>query len=173
MVALPSPHHQWSASNASVAQVDSKTGLVYASNLGMTAIIVEDKRVAGHVQVSSLNVVLPAFLGLYITPLSSSGDPVEGIESSPLMARWYVVSGRQYLIQIKVFAHAHDAQEIYITEVVCVILLCYFNNNGKVCVYYIDIFYFFSDLHLFYTFSVETLRATFLNVSGSISLQYA
>jgi len=24
---------------------------------------------------------------------------------------------------------------------------------------YIDIFYFFSDLHLFYTFSVETLRA--------------
>lgn len=123
MVALPSPHHQWSASNASVAQVDSKTGLVYASNLGMTAIIVEDTRVAGHVQVSSLNVVLPAVLGLYITPLSSSGDPVEGLESSPLMARWYVVSGRQYLIQIKVFAHAHDAQEIYITEVVCVILL--------------------------------------------------
>ncbi|KAK2365493.1 nuclear pore complex protein GP210 [Trifolium repens] len=116
VVTLPSPHHHWSASNASVAQVDSKTGLAYAWNLGMTAIIVEDTRVAGHVQVSSLNVVLPAYLGLYITPLSSSGDPVDGIKSIPLMARWYVVSGRQYLIQIKVFAHAHDAQEIYITE---------------------------------------------------------
>ncbi|XP_045812556.1 nuclear pore complex protein GP210 isoform X2 [Trifolium pratense] len=116
VVTLPSPHHQWSASNDSVAQVDSKTGLAYAWNLGMTAITVEDTRVAAHVQVSSLNVVLPAYLGLYITPLSSSGDPVEGIKSIPLMARWYVVSGRQYLIQIKVFAHAHDEQEIYITE---------------------------------------------------------
>ncbi|MCI10005.1 nuclear pore membrane glycoprotein 210-like, partial [Trifolium medium] len=56
-VTLPSPHHQWSASNDSVAQVDSKTGLAYAWNLGMTAIAVEDTRVAGHVQVSSLNVV--------------------------------------------------------------------------------------------------------------------
>lgn len=89
----------------------------------MAAIIVEDTRVAGHVQVSSLNVVLPASLCLYITPLSSSGDPVEGIKSIPLMARWYVVSGHQYLIHMKVFAHAHDAQEIYITEVACIILL--------------------------------------------------
>jgi nuclear pore complex protein Nup210 len=68
-------------------------------------------------------VVLPAYLGLYITPLSSSGDPAEGIKPILLMAHWYVVSGHQYLIQIKVFAHAHDAQEIYITEVVCIILL--------------------------------------------------
>ena len=60
--------------------------------------------------------VLLASLSLYITPLSSSGDPLEEIESIPLMARWYVVSGRQYLIQIKVFAHAHGTHEIYITE---------------------------------------------------------
>ncbi|XP_019442522.1 PREDICTED: nuclear pore complex protein GP210 [Lupinus angustifolius] len=117
VVTLPSPHHRWSVSNASVAQVDSKTGLAYAWNLGMTTIIVEDTRVAGHVQVSSLNVVLPASLYLYIAPLSSSGDPGEGIQSIPLMARWYVISGHQYLIQIKVFTHDHDdAQEIYITE---------------------------------------------------------
>ncbi|RYR07176.1 hypothetical protein Ahy_B05g074493 isoform E [Arachis hypogaea] len=116
VVALPSPHHHWSVSNGSVAQVDSKTGLAYAWNLGMTAIIVEDIRVAGHVQVSSLNVVLPASLSLFLAPLSSTGDPVEEIDSIPQTARWYVVSGHQYLIQIKVFAHAHDAQEIYITE---------------------------------------------------------
>jgi len=123
VVTLPSPHHQWSVSNASVAQVDSKTGLAYAWNLGMTAVIVEDTRIAGHVQVSSLNVVLPASLCLYISPLSSSGDPVEGVNSNPLMTRWYVVAGRQYVIQIKVFAQDHDAQEIYITEVVFMILL--------------------------------------------------
>ncbi|XP_027357563.1 nuclear pore complex protein GP210 isoform X2 [Abrus precatorius] len=122
VVPLPSPHHHWSVSNASIAQVDSKTGLAYAWNLGMTAVIVEDTRVDGHIQVSSLNVVLPASLCLYISPLSSSGDPVEGTKSTPLMTRWYVVSGHQYLIQIKVFAHDHDAQEIYITE----------NDNVKV-----------------------------------------
>ncbi|MED6133436.1 hypothetical protein PIB30_028200 [Stylosanthes scabra] len=115
-VALPSPHHRWSVSNGSVAQVDSKTGLAYAWNLGMTDIVVEDIRVAGHVQVSSLNVVLPASLSLFIAPLSSSLDPVEGADSIPQTARWYVVSGHQYLIQIKVFAYGHDAQEIYITE---------------------------------------------------------
>ncbi|BAU00962.1 hypothetical protein VIGAN_11010600 [Vigna angularis var. angularis] len=116
VVTLPSPHHQWSVSNASVAQVDSKTGLAYAWNLGMTAVIVEDTRIAGHEQVSSLNVVLPSSLCLYISPLSSSGDPVEGVKSNPLMTRWYVISGHQYLIQIKVFAQDHPAQEIYITE---------------------------------------------------------
>ena len=123
VVTLPSPHHRWSVSNASVALVDSMMGLAYAQNLGMTAVIVEDTRVAGHVQVSSLNVVLPDSLCLYITPLSSSGDPVEGLKSVPSMACWYVVSGHQYLIQMKVYAYGPDAQEIYITEVACIILL--------------------------------------------------
>ncbi|KAF7801531.1 nuclear pore complex protein GP210 isoform X1 [Senna tora] len=116
VVELPSPHHLWSVSNASVAKVDTAMGLAQAQNLGTTYVIVEDTRVAGHVQVSSLNVVLPDFLCLYMTPLSSSGDPVEGIESISSMLRWYVVSGHQYLIQMKVFAHGPDAQEIYITE---------------------------------------------------------
>lgn len=98
-------------------------GLAHAQNLGMTAVLVEDTRVAGHVQVSSLNVVLPDSLCLYITPLSSSGDPVEGIKSIPSMARWYVISGHQYLVQMKVFAHGPDAQEIYIMEVAFIILL--------------------------------------------------
>lgn len=109
-------------SNESVAEVDTKLGLVHTRNLGMTAVIVEDTRVAGHVQLSSLNVVLPDSLSLYITPLSSSGDFVEGAKSIPSMARWYVVSGHQYLIQMKAFAHCPDAQEIYITEVACVIM---------------------------------------------------
>ncbi|XP_054801518.1 nuclear pore complex protein GP210 [Prosopis cineraria] len=116
VVILPSAHHIWSVSNTSIAEVDTMMGLVRAQNLGMTTVIAEDTRVAGHVQVSSLNVVLPDSLCLYITPLSSSGHLVEGINPIPSMVRWYVISGHQYLIQMKVFAHGPDAQEIYITE---------------------------------------------------------
>ncbi|PRQ54034.1 putative invasin/intimin cell-adhesion [Rosa chinensis] len=116
VVTLPSPHHQWSSSNSSVAHVDSLTGLTNALSLGVTNVIVEDTRVTGHIQVSSLNVVLPDSLSLYLTPLSASGDPVQGTKAIPSMTRWYGVSGHQYLIQMKVFSQGPDAQEIYITE---------------------------------------------------------
>ncbi|KAJ7974628.1 Nuclear pore complex protein [Quillaja saponaria] len=116
VVTLPSSHHLWSVSNSSVAQVDSKLGLAYAMSLGMTAIVVEDTRVAGHIQMSSLNVVLPGFLSLYITPLSISGDPVEGVPSISAMPRWYIVATRQYLIQMKVSAQGPVLEDIYITE---------------------------------------------------------
>lgn len=117
VVTLPSPHHRWSVSNLSVAQVDSMMGLTHAVNLGETSIIVEDTRVVGHRQVSSLNVVLPDTLCLYILPLSISGDLMEEAKAIPSVARWYVISGHQYLIQLKVFSQGPGAQEIYITEV--------------------------------------------------------
>lgn len=116
-VALPSLHHRWSVSNSSVARVDSMTGLIHAITLGETTVVVEDTRVDGHSQLSSLNVVLPDTLSLYISPLSTSGDPVEGMEPIPSAARWYVVSGKQYLIQLKVFSRGPNTHEIYITEV--------------------------------------------------------
>ncbi|XP_004304654.1 PREDICTED: nuclear pore membrane glycoprotein 210-like [Fragaria vesca subsp. vesca] len=116
VVNLPSPHHQWSSSNSSVANVDSTSGLTNALSLGVTNVIVEDTRVTGHIQVSSLNVVLPDSLSLYMTPLSASGDPVQGTKAIPSMTRWFGVSGHQYLIQMKVFSQGPDAQEIYITE---------------------------------------------------------
>ena len=95
-------------------------GVSHALRLGVTNVIVEDTRVAGHIQVSSLNVVLPDFLSLHLLPLSISGDPMDGIEAVSSMARWHVVLGRQYLIQIKIFSQGLDAHEIYITEVCCV-----------------------------------------------------
>ncbi|KAI5340210.1 hypothetical protein L3X38_019484 [Prunus dulcis] len=55
-------------------------------------------------------------LSLYMTPLSTSGDPVEGIKAIPSMTRWNGVSDRRYLIQMKVFSQGPDAQEMYITE---------------------------------------------------------
>ncbi|XP_007031576.2 PREDICTED: nuclear pore complex protein GP210 [Theobroma cacao] len=115
-VTFPSPHHQWSVSNCSVAQVDSMLGVINALTLGETTVIVEDTRVDGHSQLSSLNVVLPDTLSLYISLLSTSGDPLEGMEPMPSVAHWYVVSGKQYLIQLKVFSQGPYSHEIYITE---------------------------------------------------------
>ncbi|XP_019185742.1 PREDICTED: nuclear pore complex protein GP210 isoform X2 [Ipomoea nil] len=116
LVTLPSAFHRWSILNSSVAQVDQMMGTVRALNLGMTTVIVEDTRVAGHTQVSTFLVVLPDSLLLYILPLSAAGDPVEGIEPIPSVSRWYIVAGRQYLIHTKVFSQGPGAQEIYITK---------------------------------------------------------
>ncbi|XP_010528227.1 PREDICTED: nuclear pore complex protein GP210 [Tarenaya hassleriana] len=116
VVALPSPHHRWSVLNSSVAQVDSLTGLTEASNLGLTTVIAEDTRVAGNIQGSSLNVVIPDTFVLYLLPLLASGEPVTGTEPVPSSVRWHVVSGRQYLIQMKVYTGRPDAHEIFLTK---------------------------------------------------------
>lgn len=114
---LPSPHYRWSVLNSSVAHVDPVLGVTNALSLGFTTVSVEDTRVAGHIQGSSLHVVLPDTIRLYISPLSSSSELIEGLEALPLVARWYIVSGHQYIIQMKVFSREPDAHEIYITEV--------------------------------------------------------
>ncbi|KAI9198312.1 hypothetical protein LWI28_013681 [Acer negundo] len=50
VVTLPSLHHNWSVSNPSIAQVDTMMGVTRAISLGETVVIVEDTRVAGHIQ---------------------------------------------------------------------------------------------------------------------------
>lgn len=115
-VTLPSPHHQWSVLNSSVSRVDTTLGRAHALNLGVTTVTVEDTRVAGHIQLSSMHVVLPDSLYLYILPLSRSGDILEGAAPIPSVSRWYVVSGRQYLLEMKVFSQVPESREIYITE---------------------------------------------------------
>lgn len=80
-------------------------------------VIVEDTRVAGHTQMSSLHVVLPDNLYLYILPLSLSDDPLEGANYIPSGECWYLFSGKKYLIQMKVFSGGSGGQEVYITEV--------------------------------------------------------
>ncbi|GLU11334.1 hypothetical protein SLE2022_280890 [Rubroshorea leprosula] len=116
VVTLPSPHHRWSVSNISVAQVDTIMGLTQALSLGVTTVIVHDTRVAGHIQVSTLHVVIPDIIYLYLLPLSMSSDPMEGMEAIRSGARWYVISGSQYLIEMKVFSKGPDAEEIYLRE---------------------------------------------------------
>ncbi|XP_057530542.1 nuclear pore complex protein GP210 isoform X2 [Amaranthus tricolor] len=116
VVPLPSPFHRWSSSNISVARVDAMMGLVRSFELGETSIIVEDTRVAGHVQTLSMKVVLPDYMSLYLLPLSKSGDPMEGVKSTVSNTRWYVVVGRQYLIELKVFSQGPGAGVIYLTK---------------------------------------------------------
>lgn len=115
-VTLPSPYHHWSVLNSSVSRIETTLGRALALNLGVTTVIVEDTRVAGHIQLSSIHVVLPDSLFLYILPLSHSGDILEGAAPNPSVSRWYVVSGRQYLLEMKVFSQVPELQEIYITE---------------------------------------------------------
>ncbi|XP_031406672.1 nuclear pore complex protein GP210 isoform X1 [Punica granatum] len=131
-VPLPSPHYRWSVFNSSVAHVDPTLGVTHALSLGTTTITVEDTRVAGHKQGSSLHVVLPDSICLYLSPLSSSGEPIEGTELVASVARWYVVAGHQYVIQIKVFSQGPDVQEIYITENEDVVLYDNQSDNWEV-----------------------------------------
>ncbi|XP_030530756.1 nuclear pore complex protein GP210 isoform X1 [Rhodamnia argentea] len=116
VVSLPSPHYRWSTLNSSVAHVDPIMGVAHAKNLGITTVIVEDTRVAGHMQVSSLNVVVPDSIVLYILPLSNNWEPIEGIEAIPSVTRWYLVAGHRYVVHIKVFSQGPGSQEVYITE---------------------------------------------------------
>ncbi|XP_073140167.1 nuclear pore complex protein GP210 [Henckelia pumila] len=116
LVSLPSPFHLWSVLNSSVARVEREMGKVHALDLGMTTIVVDDTRVVGHMQTSSLHVVLPDSLLLFISALSPHEDLSKGTRPIPSVSRWYVVSGRQYLIEVKVFSRGPGAQEIYITE---------------------------------------------------------
>ncbi|KAL9246241.1 hypothetical protein vseg_019803 [Gypsophila vaccaria] len=115
VVPLPSPFHHWSSSNASIAQVDSTMGVVHALNLGETSIMVEDNRVAGHVQISSLSVVVPDHICLFLSPISKSGDLVDGTEPLLSNGRWFVVVGRHYLVELRVFSQGPSARVIHTT----------------------------------------------------------
>ncbi|KAI8533615.1 hypothetical protein RHMOL_Rhmol10G0023300 [Rhododendron molle] len=115
-ITLPSPFHRWSVLNSSVAQVDTMMGVAQSLSLGITSVIVEDTRVAGHHQISSLHVVLPDTLRLYLCSLSQSGEPVDEINPISSVSRWFVVCGRNYHIFMKVFSRGSDGQEIYLTE---------------------------------------------------------
>uniref|UniRef100_A0A1D1XKT8 Nuclear pore membrane glycoprotein 210-like n=2 Tax=Anthurium amnicola TaxID=1678845 RepID=A0A1D1XKT8_9ARAE len=115
-VDLPSPFHRWSVSNSTVAEVDSLMGFVRALNLGTTSINVEDTRVVGHVQMSTMHVVVPDKLCLYIMSITNVTDSMEGTKSIPPSSMWYVVVGQEYVIHVKVFSSEPDSKEIHITE---------------------------------------------------------
>ncbi|CAA6668012.1 unnamed protein product [Spirodela intermedia] len=113
-VDLPSLFHRWSVSNSTVSQVDSTMGFARALNLGVTNIFVEDTRVTGHFQMSTMHVIVPDKLCLYIRPITGVINGLEATKCLPVP--WFVVIGQEYAIHMKVFTHEPEAKEIYITE---------------------------------------------------------
>ena len=113
---MPSKFHRWSASNSTVARVDSASGSARGLNFGITHVIVEDTRVTDHYQFSTLHVVLPDKLCLYIMPISGVTSSLEATKDSSSVP-WFVVIGRDYVVLMKVFTREPDANEIYITQV--------------------------------------------------------
>uniref|UniRef100_A0ACD5XVX7 Uncharacterized protein n=1 Tax=Avena sativa TaxID=4498 RepID=A0ACD5XVX7_AVESA len=116
VVNLPSQYHLWHVTNSSVAQVDSSLGVVHALSLGFTNVVVEDTRVSGHKQVSSLHVVIPRALFLYLVPVMEDSDHLYGITNIPSSEVWYVFPGKEYMVLAKAFAEGFDTREIFITE---------------------------------------------------------
>ncbi|XP_065001003.1 nuclear pore complex protein GP210-like isoform X1 [Musa acuminata AAA Group] len=116
VVDLPSPHHRWYVTNSSVAHVDIMMGVVHALNLGITDIIVEDTRVSGHAQTSTMHIVIPDKLCLYIVPVTNDSTPLEGMAPISSSDVWYVFPGQEYIVHIKVFSKGPDANEILVTE---------------------------------------------------------
>ncbi|KAL7213703.1 hypothetical protein ACSBR2_016266 [Camellia fascicularis] len=57
---------------------------------------------------SSLHFVVPDTLHLYMLPLFDYGDPIDETNPIPSVSRWYVVSGRNYLILVKVFSRGPE-----------------------------------------------------------------
>ncbi|ERN13772.1 hypothetical protein AMTR_s00049p00191680 [Amborella trichopoda] len=115
-IPLPSQYHIWSVVNSSVALVDPLMGIAYAQNLGITNIIVEDIRVAGHQQISSMHVVMPDRIVLFLLPITISSVPLEGREAIPSSVPWYLVVGQDYVVHLKVFSPEYRERALYITK---------------------------------------------------------
>ena len=92
-------------------------GVVHALSLGFTNVVVEDTRVSGHQQVSSVHVVIPRTLFLYLVPVMDDSDYLHGITTIPSSEVWYVFPGKIYMVLAKAFADGFDTREIFITEV--------------------------------------------------------
>ncbi|KAL6838421.1 hypothetical protein ACP4OV_031666 [Aristida adscensionis] len=116
VVKLPSQYHRWHVTNSSVAEVDSSLGTLHALSLGFTEVVVQDQRVSGHEQVSSLHVVIPRTLFLYVVPIMDDSANLHGISNIPSSKAWYIYPGRKYMVHAKAFAEGFDAREILITE---------------------------------------------------------
>lgn len=117
VIDLPSLHYRWYVTNSSVAHIDTAMGVAHALSLGTTDIVVEDTRLSGHEQRSTMHVVIPGKLCLYLVPVTNGSIPVEGVASITSSEVWYVFPGQEYMINIKVLTEGPDVNEILITEV--------------------------------------------------------
>ncbi|BBM97560.1 nuclear pore complex protein Nup210 [Marchantia polymorpha subsp. ruderalis] len=120
VVELPSPYHHWFIINSTVAEIDPFMGTVVGRTHGVTTVVVEDTRVAGHQQTSTLHVVTPVSLRLYLTPLSASGVGARPlIKEPPIMSSdvpWQLVVGRKYVVQVFTFSRESGTRPLQLTK---------------------------------------------------------
>ncbi|KAG0553510.1 hypothetical protein KC19_12G017200 [Ceratodon purpureus] len=119
VVPLPSPHHRWSLDKSTVADVDAESGLMTARAYGSTVVTVEDLRLTGHQQTSTIHVVRPTSLVLALSPLLGKGvGAVASGKSLMIMSdsSWQVVAGRKYVVQVFAFSTESGNKPLLLTK---------------------------------------------------------
>lgn len=119
---MPSKHHRWSLDNFTVADIDPLSGLITAHTYGSTIVTVVDLRLTGHEQTSTIHVVNPLSLALYLSPLPVKGTGALVSRHRPLVTSdspWQVVTGHKYVVQALSFSRESGTQPLLLTKVWC------------------------------------------------------
>ena len=95
-IPMPNSQFSWISSQSNVATVDT-SGLVYASKLGSTDIIVQYEDMDENNAEAFVTVVWPARLQLKITPVTEEGT------TGNLGTNWYLINSRQYILTVEVY----------------------------------------------------------------------
>ena len=108
--------------DSAIAEVDQYMGKVSTQTVGNTEIVVEDVRLAGHKQFSSLHVVTPSSLQLYLAPLGfhNASQQTAMKKEAPLCSSdlpWYLIVGWDYVIQVMAFSDESSTTPLHITQV--------------------------------------------------------
>lgn len=117
---MPSPHYRWSLDNSTVADIDTVSGFITARTYGSTVVTVEDLRLTGHQQTSTIHVVRPTILVLSLSTLLGKGTGVVSSGKSPVVmsdSTWQVVTGRKYVVQAFSFSKESGNQPLLLTKV--------------------------------------------------------
>ena len=117
VVNLPSPNHHWFVTNDSIASIDPVMGIVDATAIETTNILVEDLRVVGNQQTTTLHTVIPNELHLYLSLFTRLRGVLNGEDLVSCTTPWYFVVGREYVVHLKAFSWQSSAQPLYLTEV--------------------------------------------------------
>lgn len=122
VISLPSPHHRWSLDNSTVADIDTVSGFITARTYGSTVVTVEDLRLSGHQQTSTIHVVRPISLVLSLSPLlGKETGAVSNVKQSVVLSdsNWQVVAGRKYVVQAFAFSKESGKKPLLLTKVRC------------------------------------------------------
>lgn len=119
VIPLPSPNHRWSLDNSKVADIDTVSGFITARTYGSTVVTVEDLRLTGHQQTSTIHVVRPISLVLSLSPLLGKGTGAVSSGKPPVVmsdSSWQVVAGRKYVVQAFSFSKESGNQPLLLTK---------------------------------------------------------